>query len=82
MVIITFLGMLIPLGLIILLYDLESDGENTVLFGGISILLVLVSLSLGQYAPIKREYKYKKKPTLHIECNGSKCDTTYIYKFN
>jgi uncharacterized protein YxeA len=73
--------MLLAFGVMTFMYDIETDGQNFFLFALLGIILMLSAMILGSDATKKREYKYKKKPIVHIECNGSKCDTTYIYKF-
>ncbi len=79
------IGIAVAVGLIlitlILLYilDVEREGGGFFIFALIS--LVLVSIILGAELSNTFTTKYKVKPIVHIECNGSKCDTTYIYKF-
>ncbi len=77
----TIITMLILFGIMLFMYGIASD-DGFVLFALLGMLLIFMSMVVGQSVPVKHEYKYKKKPTVQIECNGSKCDTTYIYKFN
>ena len=79
------IGPAIAVGLIlitlILMYIFVDERENVGFFMFFLISLVLISIVLG--AELSQEFttKYKVKPIVHIECNNSKCDTTYIYKF-
>ena len=79
------IGSAIAVGLIlitlILFYTLDQEREHIGLFMYVTILLVLLSIVLGSELSDTFTTKYKVKPIVHIECNGSKCDTTYIYKF-
>ena len=79
------IGSAIAVGLVlialIVLYILDEEREHGGLFMFFLISLVLVSIILGAELSNTFTTKYKKKPIVHIECNGSKCDTTYIYKF-
>jgi hypothetical protein len=65
----------------IIVYVFDEDHDYVGLFGALVICLMLTAANLGSFNPREREYKHKKKPVVHIECNGKKCDTTYIYKF-
>lgn len=79
------IGSAVAVGLIlialILMYIFEDEREHVGFFMFFLISLVLISIVLG--AELSQEFttKYKVKPIVHIECNNSKCDTTYIYKF-
>ena len=79
------IGSAIAVGLVlitvILLYILDRERESVGFFMFSLVSLVLVSIILGAELSTTFTTKYKKKPIVHIECNGSKCDTTYIYKF-
>ncbi len=81
MVIIFFTAMMLLFVAMVLMYALDEQREHLLLFGFIGMTLMLMAMGFGDASVTKREYKYKKKPIVHIECNGSKCDTTYIYKF-
>lgn len=81
MLMLTFFSMLFFFAAIIFMYAVDKDRDTIWLFGAAGIMLMLLSIRLGQLTLQEREYKYKKKPVVHIECNGKKCDTTYIYKF-
>ena len=78
------IGSAIAVGLIlitlILLYIFDDERSGGFFMFAL-ISLVLFSIVLG--AELSQEFttKYKVKPIVHIECNNSKCDTTYIYKF-
>jgi hypothetical protein len=79
------IGLAIAVGIVlvtlIIMYILDEERQSVGFFMYATILLVLFSIVLG--AELSQEFttKYKVKPIVHIECNGSKCDTTYIYKF-
>jgi hypothetical protein len=79
------IGSAIAVGLIlialILMYIFDQERQSVGFFMYATILLVLVSIVLGAELSNTFTTKYKVKPIVHIECNGSKCDTTYIYKF-
>jgi len=79
------IGIAVAVGIIlttlILLYILDVERENGGFFIFALIALVLSSMVLGAELSNTFTTKYKKNPIVHIECNGSKCDTTYIYKF-
>lgn len=79
------IGSAIAVGLIlitlILLYIFDDERESIGFFMFSLISLMGVSIILGAELSDTFTTKYKKKPIVHIECNGSKCDTTYIYKF-
>ncbi len=81
MVILFLFVMLAIFAVMLLMYALDEQREYLLLFGFAGIVLMIMAIGLGDASVTKREYKYKKKPIVHIECNGSKCDTTYIYKF-
>jgi hypothetical protein len=81
MLLLTFLGTLLFFALIIVIYMLDKERDLFILFAAAGMLLMLISIRLGELTTQEREYKYKKKPVVHIECNGKKCDTTYTYKF-
>ena len=66
---------------LILLYTLDQERESIGFFMFSLIALMGVSMIIGAELSDTFTTKYKKKPIVHIECNGSKCDTTYIYKF-
>lgn len=57
----------------------EGGSTGYVLFSICLIALIIASMLLGSQT--QRECKYKKTPTIKVECLGNKCDTTYIYKF-
>lgn len=79
------IGSAVAVGLVlltlILLYILDRERQSVGFFMYATILLVLLSIVLGAELSDTFTTKYKVKPIVHIECNGSKCDTTYIYKF-
>ena len=79
------IGSAIAVGLIlitlILMYIFDEERENVGFFMFFLISLVLISIILDAELSNTFTTKYKMKPIVHIECNGSKCDTTYIYKF-
>jgi len=66
---------------LLFIYIVVDDGDNILIFAGVLTTLALVLLTLGKDSYQEREYNYKIKPTVHVECHGKKCDTTYIYKF-
>jgi hypothetical protein len=79
------IGSAIAVGLIlitlILMYTLDEERESVGFFMVSLVSLVGVSIILGAELSTTFTTKYKQKPVVHVECNGSKCDTTYIYKF-
>jgi uncharacterized membrane protein YbjE (DUF340 family) len=52
---------------------------------GVTLLLLtfIIGISIALGAGMSSEFTTKKpkKPIVQIECIGSKCDTSYIYKF-
>jgi hypothetical protein len=81
MLLLIFSLMMFFFAVILLMYVFSKDRDELWLFGAAGIMLMLLAVRVGQLTMQEREYKYKKKPVVHIECNGKKCDTTYIYKF-
>lgn len=81
MLLLIFSVMMFFFAVILLMYVFRKDRDELWLFGVAGIMLMLLAVRVGQLTMQERECKYKKKPVVHIECNGKKCDTTYIYKF-
>jgi hypothetical protein len=81
MLTLTFFGVLLFFAAILAIYILDEKCDFFVLFAAAGMMLMLLSIRLGELTVQEREYKYRKKPVVHIECNGKKCDTTYTYKF-
>jgi hypothetical protein len=71
---------LILIGLI-LMYNFDTERESAGFHAFSLISLLVMGIILGAELSTTFTTKYKKKPIVHVECNGSKCDTTYIYKF-
>jgi hypothetical protein len=68
--------------LLIVMYIADEENDNLPLYLTSLLVLILAGMAVGSELPSKFIVKHKKKPIMHVECNGSKCDTTYIYKFN
>lgn len=79
-VIVLFIG-LILLG--ITMSIIGSDNKMAGLQTAGLTLMVVSGVSLGVFLgeSLDREFKQPITPTIHIECENGKCDTTYIYKF-
>ena len=71
---------LILIGLI-LMYSIDTERESPGFYVFSLISLLAMGIILGSELSTTFTTKYKQKPIVHVECNGSKCDTTYIYKF-
>lgn len=67
---------------LIVMYNLERERDSLGIYVFALVFLVGTGMILGSEISSVFTVKYKKKPMMHVECNGSKCDTTYIYKFN
>jgi ABC-type transport system involved in multi-copper enzyme maturation permease subunit len=66
---------------ICLIYLFDNSHNMYIPFIILLVVLVGISIIAGSKFSNKKELKKPITPSLHIECNSSKCDTTYVYEF-
>ncbi len=77
----TIIFLCILSGALIVLFTKDLDTESTSIAVFLLVVITGLAMNLGAILSTKFTVKQPKKPIVHIECNGSKCDTTYIYNF-
>lgn len=64
-------------------FSINQDKDNNGLFLGGLIMTALFSVGIGYHISQEDGLKtnYIITPKVHVVCDNSKCDTTYIYEF-
>jgi len=79
--IILFVAIIAVIVFIFMIYIIDDDHDLIIPFIILLATLVVTCIIFGSETSNKKELKKPITPSLHIECDSSKCDTTYVYQF-